>query len=70
MQVADELGLDPEQVRPAGPDERDGLVEPALVALGGLVPGGAVRGVHGRHVGKFGGRRGADERCASSIRGA
>ena len=43
VQVADQRGLDGEQVRATGPDQRDGLVEPALVALGGLVPGGPVR---------------------------
>ena len=31
MEVADELGLDAEQVRAAGPDQRDGLVIPPLV---------------------------------------
>ena len=51
VKVADEVVLDREQVRATGPDQRDRLVEPALVALGGLVPGRAVRGVHRRDVG-------------------
>ena len=39
VEVADQLGLDAEQVRAARADQGDGLVEPALVSLGRLVPG-------------------------------
>ena len=35
-----------EQARAPGPDQRHRLLEPALVSLGGLVPGGPVGGVH------------------------
>ena len=54
-------GLDTEQVRAARADQRDGLVEPALIALGGLVPGRAVGGVHRRDVGELGRGRPPDQ---------
>ena len=61
VQVADQLRLDPEQVGPARPDQRDGLVEPALVSFGGLVPGGPVGRVHRGHIAELGGGRPADQ---------
>ena len=61
VEVADQLRLDTEEVGPAGPDQLDGFVEPALVALGGLVPGGPVRGVHAADVREFLGRRRPDQ---------
>ena len=64
VEVADELDLDAEQVRAARTDQRDRLVEPALVALGGLVPGRPVGGVHRRR------RRRARPRSAGRISSA
>ena len=55
VQVADELELRREEVRPARRDQLDRLGEPALVALGGLVPGPAVGGVHAADVGRSAG---------------
>ena len=61
VEVADELDLDAEQVRAARPDQRDGLVEPALVALGRLVPRGAVGRVHRADVRALRRRRRSDQ---------
>ena len=61
VEVADQLGLDPEQVRPAGADQRDRLVEPRLVPFGCLVPGRPIGVVHPCHVGELGAGRPADE---------
>ena len=51
VQVADQVVLHRVQVGAAGADQLDRLVEPALVALGGLVPGEPVRRVHRADVG-------------------
>ena len=51
VQVADELELGGQEVRPARTDQGHCLVEPALVPLGGLIPGGPVRAVHAGDIG-------------------
>ncbi len=61
VEIADRLELRREQVRSAGPDELDRLVQPALVSLGGLVPGGPVRPVHRARVGPLRRGRRADQ---------
>ncbi len=60
-QVADQLDLGPEQVRPAAPDLRDRVGQPALVPLGGLVPGRPVGGVHQAWIGPLARRRRTDQ---------
>ena len=62
VQVADQLELRGQEVRATRRDELDRLGEPALVALGGLVPRPAVGRVHAANVGPFRGGRGADVR--------
>jgi hypothetical protein len=54
VEIADELDFDAEQVDPPAPDQSHGLLEPALVPLGRLLPGSPVRGVHPVHAGQLG----------------
>jgi len=62
VQVAEELQFRREEVVATRRDQLDGLVEPALVALRGLVPGVSVGGVHAAHIGPLVGRGGTDVR--------
>ena len=70
VKVADQLHLDPEEVGPAGSDERDRLVEPAFVPFRRLVPGDAVGRVHGADVSELIRRRRTDDVASSAIHGA
>ncbi len=58
VEVTDQLDFGTEEVDAARSDEGDGLVEPAFVALGGLVPRKPVGRVHRSWVGKL--RRGGE----------
>ena len=60
MEVADQLHLGAEEVHAPGTDERDGFVEPAIVSLGGLIPGLAMCRMHPAGVRQLGGSRNPD----------
>jgi hypothetical protein len=60
VQIADQRGLDREEVRPSAADQRDRLVEPALLPFGSLVPGCAVGEMHSPWVSRFVGRGWSD----------